>query len=172
MLRIATRGPQPEYPDQITAIFLYVGTLRLPADNRDVIFLADGVSIQPQKKNNDAIPGFSQVAEYISFYLTPEQARQIATSKSVNFCVGSSNYKLDQDGLGKFRKFLGVMDTLPPQPAYLVRKFHEFIDWLPPITTLISNFCIGIILTCFCVFVFLGLGSIWLGLSRFFKMGI
>jgi len=172
-LRIATDGSDPEHPDKIVATFLSVSTVKKLTDNHDVIFLVDGASIpigETQKKDSDFVSGFGQVVEYVSFYLTPSEARSIANGKSVKFCVGTNNYTLDPSGISKLQKYLAVLDQLPPPSSSFGRKFTNFIRGLPSLSNFISQTCVDVVLSGFGIVVLLALCACALGASRFFKM--
>jgi len=174
MLRAVTVGPRPEQPDKFLAAFLSTGVARKLTDDVQVIFLVDGITMpisESEMKDSDFITGYGQIVDYVSFYLTPKQVDAIVNAKSVKFCVGTSNYSLNKDELGKLKTYASILDkSVPPATSILAQKFHLFIMSIPPLPILISDICIYILTGSFTIVVLLGITSCFVGASRFFKM--
>ncbi len=173
-LRAVSVGPKPEQPDKYLGEFLSVSPLRKFTDNHQVIFLVDGLTMtiaEADMKDADFITGAGQVAEYVSFYLTPKQVDEIVNAKSVKLGVGVTNYTLGKDELAKLKTYTAVLAKDVPPPSSMVgRKLHEFVMSMPPISILISDVCIYILTGSFTIVVFVGITACFVGASRFFKM--
>jgi hypothetical protein len=172
-LRSETGGNQPEHPDKITGTIMNIIPAGKLPDNYTVAFAVDGAAIpigDTQRKVSDALSNFGQVVEYLSFSLTPEQARAIANGKSVKFTIGSNNYTIAQDEAGKLQRYYTVIEKLPPHSAFIVRKFRSFMKDMPPISTLFSEICVDLILTAFFFAFALGIVLFVVGATRFLKM--
>jgi hypothetical protein len=173
-LRTETIGPKPEQPDRYVGMFLSVSPLRKFSDDRQIIFLVDGITIpidESDVKDVDYIAGSGLVAEYVSFYLTPKQVDTIINGKVVKFCVGPNNFTLNKDELAKLRTYAGVLvKDVEPASSVVSRKMHQFYMSIPPLSILISDICIYILTGAFTIVVFIGITACFVGASRFFKM--
>ncbi len=171
--RVATVGTEPQAPDRIVATILSVSPERKFATVNNASFNIDGNAIplgEDQKKGSEFVSSYGQVIEYVSFYLTPAQVHTIVGGNVVKFSVGSNNYIIDSPGIAQYRRYLGIIDKLPPPSSFIARKFHQFIHNLPPISTIITQICIYIVLGSFVVIVFLAGSACFVGATRFLKM--
>lgn len=171
--RIATPGTEPQTPDRILATVFSVSPERKFAEVRGAAFNIDGTTIslgEGDKKGGDFVSSYGQVVEYVAFYLSPDQARTIISGKVIKFTVGANTYVIDSPGMVQYRTYLAVVDKLPPPSSFIVRKFHQFINNLPPISTLIAQICIYIVVGAFMVLVFLAGSAVFVGATRFLKM--
>lgn len=172
-LRSSTDGNEPQHPDKMVGTIISVINAGKLPDSYDVTFSVDGTPIPIQengRKLSDALSGFGQVVEYISFSLSPDQARVIANGKSVKMSIGGNNYTLEQDQTAKLQRYFGVLDKLPARSSFLVRKFRSYINGLPPLSTLFSEICVDVILALFFFVGTLGIVLFVVGATRFLKM--
>jgi len=167
MLRITTDGHTPERPDQIQATFVPSGTVKKAGDSHSIKFLVDGRYVPVTDVVSDDP---AQVGDTVSFYLPPEQARQIFSAKNVNFSVGTVNYMIDQNGMAALRNYFDDLDHLPPASTNFVKAYHKFLNRLPSIITVISTVCEYIILGSFAIVVAASIAAFIMGVTRFIKM--
>jgi hypothetical protein len=172
-LRISTEGRRPESPDRIEGQFYSGGNAAKIPTNHKIKFVVDGTSLPVHEMgdpNGDAVPTLPQGPNRLSFYITPEQLHAIFAGKKVNFTVGSNDYRIDETGMGIFRKYLADVDHLPPASTNFVRAYHHLLDRLPSIVSVISTVCEYIILGSFALLVAASVAAFVMGMSRFMNM--
>jgi len=172
-LKIVTAGRQPQAPDKIEATFLSVSATQKLPGNRDIAFSVDGKKLpidETAKKDNGFLSGTGQVVEFVSFYLTPAQAKTIIKGQEVLIGIGSSDFKIDQPGLLAFRSYIDEVDKLPPASSSFVRSCAKFMSKLPSLVSIISTVCEYVVIGSFAILVAASIAVCVMGLSRFIKM--
>lgn len=169
-LRTITEGRKPETPDRVEGTF-YSGpgeAHKIPK-NPKIKFLVDGTYIAANEPTpDDAAP--SSDTNLVIFYLAPEKVKAIFLGQKVNFSVGPNEYRINDEALDTFRKYVEDVQHLPPASTDVVRAYHRFIARLPSIVTLISTVCEYIILGSFTILLAASIAAFIMGLTRFIKM--
>jgi hypothetical protein len=172
-LRIVTDGRTPQAPDRFEVTFLSVGGDGGDIGQRPIVFNTDDSQVlidESAKKDSGTLPGGGQAVQYVSFYLEPSQAHQIAGAKAVAFNVGISHYRLDERGHTTLRSYLSDADNLAPASSSFVRSFYKMLARIPSFFAIISTVCEYVILGSFALLVAASIAAFILGVSRFIKM--
>jgi hypothetical protein len=173
VMRIVTEGAQPQAPDRFEATFLSVGGGAADLSSGSIDFSVDATDFtldDSARKDSGTLSGGGQAVQYVSFYLTPEQARQITAAKAMSIAVGGKRYKIDEKGASVLRRYMEDVDTLAPASSSFVRSFYKMLGRIPSFFSIISTVCEYVILGSFGLLVAASIAAFILGVTRFIKM--
>jgi hypothetical protein len=172
-MRIVTDGRTPQAPERFEVTFLSVGGDGGDLGMRPIAFFTDVAQFsvdETAKKDSGTLPGGGQAVQYVSFYLDPGQAHQIAGAKTLTFSVGGNHYRIDDRGQDTLRSYISDVDTLAPASSSFVRTFYKLLARIPSFFDIISTVCEYVILGSFALLVAASIAAFILGVSRFIKM--
>jgi hypothetical protein len=173
MFRVVTDGSQAARPDQLEATFLSVGDPGHYAGIHVVSFSIDDSTMaidDSARKESGTLSGGGQAVEYISFYLTMDQARMIEKAHKLGFGVSPDTFAVDATGLSQVQDYLHLVDSLPPAPSSLMRSAYKALAKIPSFFSILSTICEDVILGSFALLVMAMIAAFVLGVSRFIKM--
>ncbi|MEI9999998.1 MAG: hypothetical protein WDO13_12990 [Verrucomicrobiota bacterium] len=84
--------------------------------------------------------------QYVSFYLTPDQARSLGNSKEAVIVAGGMQYRFTPAGLATLHQYIVDVGGLAPASSTVVRSFYKWLGRLPSFFTIISMICEYVIL--------------------------
>jgi hypothetical protein len=173
VMRIVTDGPQPQAPDRFEATFLSVGGGGSDIGTRAIVFNVDDGQVlvdDSAKKDSGTLSSGGQGVQYVSFYLTPDQARKICTAKALTLDVGGSHYKIDEKGTMTLRNYITDVDGLAPASSSFVRSFYKLLARIPSFFSILSTVCEYVIVGSFALLIAATIAAFILGVTRFIKM--